>query len=214
MTYWKKLSPAFIALSLLVAAPSAAIAEQTEASALPSPADLLKILPTDHVQGNKDAKVLVIEYGSLSCSHCMRSHGETYPQLKKAYIDSGKIAYVFRNFPFNEPALRGAMIAECAGDRYYTFLGVLFNSQPQWAYTQDFRENLETISKVGGISKEAFETCLDDKALETRIIQQAQLGAEVLKINSTPSFFVNSEQLTGFHSFDSLAKVIEQQLKQ
>lgn len=220
MTYWKKLTPAFLALSLLISAPALSFA-QSDAEAgkpageasLPSPDDLLKILPTDHVQGNKNAKLLVIEYGSLSCSHCMHLHGETYPQLKKAYIDTGKIAYVFRNFPFNEPALRGGMLTECSGDRFYTFLTVLFNAQPQWAYTQEFRENLETIAKVGGIGKEEFETCLNDKALEARLIQQAQLGADVLKVHSTPTLFVGKEQLTGFQSFEALSKVIEQHLK-
>lgn len=217
MTYRKILSPAFIALSLLVSAPMPAMAQaaeqQTETPAVPHPSELLKILPTDHVQGNKDSKVLVVEYGSLSCSHCMRSHAETYPQLKKHYIDTGKIAYVFRNFPFNEPALRGAMLAECAGDRYYTFLTVLFNSQPQWAYTGEFRESLETIAKVGGIGTEAFNACLNDKELEMRIIHQAQQASAVLKVQSTPTIFVGNEQLTGFQSFETLSKAINQQLE-
>lgn len=178
-----------------------------------SAADLLDFLEGDHVLGNENAPVKVIEYASLSCSHCMRSHTQTFPQLKEQYIDTGKIAYIFRHFPFNEPALRGAMLTECSGDRFFSYLKVLFNSQPQWAYDSDFLASLRSIAKVGGMGEEAFDTCMADKELENRLIAGIQWAASGLQVQSTPTIFVNGNKFDGFQSIEQLSAAIDAELK-
>lgn len=189
-------------------APAGAEAEQKK------PADLLGFLEHDRVLGNEEADVRVIEYASLSCSHCMRSHTETFPQLKEHYIDTGKIAYIYRHFPLNEPALRGAMLAECAGDDgFFRYLKVLFNSQPQWAYDANFMDSLRSFAKVGGIGEEAFDRCMADKELEGRLVSGLKWAASGLNVQSTPTVFVNGQKLDGFQSFEKLSNLIDAELK-
>lgn len=179
-----------------------------------APADLLDFLEGDHVIGNPEAPVKVIEYASLSCSHCMRFHTQTYPQLKEQYIDTGKIAFVFRHFPLNEPALRGAMLAECAGDeKFYQYLKVLFHSQPEWAYDADFKESLRSIARIGGLGDEAFDACMANKELEDRIVSGIKWAASGLQVQSTPTVFINNEKQDGFRSIEELAPIIDAELK-
>lgn len=186
-------------------------APETDAAA---PANLLDFLEGDHVLGNPDAPVKVIEYASLSCSHCMRSHTQTFPQLKTEYIDTGKIAYIYRHFPFNEPALRGAMLTECVGeDKFFRYLKVLFDSQPEWAYGSDFLNSLRTIARIGGLGDEAFDACMANKEVEDRLISGIKWAAGSLQVESTPTIFVNGQKLSGFQSFDELSAVIETERK-
>lgn len=185
------------------------------AAGQPSKVDLLDFLETDHILGNEDAAVKVIEYASLSCSHCMRFHTQTFPQLKKDYIDTGKIAFVFRHFPLNEPALRGAMLAECSGDeRFYNYLKVLFDTQPEWAYDADFLNGLRTLAKVGGVGDEAFDACMANKKLEDSLVSGLKHAASELLIQSTPTLFINGEKVEGFRSYEEVSAIIDAELKE
>lgn len=169
---------------------------------------------TDCIIGNIDAKVTIVEYSSLSCPKCSDFHKNTYAQLKKQYIDTGKVRYVYRDFPTNPPALLGALLAHCSGsDRYYTYISTLMDSQPMWAYKNNFKEYLINIGKLGGISEDKINTCFTDKNMEKKILDKAMTGIKVLKINATPTFFINGNKYDGIMPFNDFAKIIEEKLK-
>lgn len=195
------------------AAPAATAAPAEKPA--PTPEEQAKVLapqPTDHILGNPDAPLLVVEYASLSCTHCAHFHGETFPQLKEKYIDTNKIAFIFRHFPLNEPALRGAILAECSGDKFYTFLKVMFQSQDKWAFSQDFLKSLHTLANVGGLGSEKFDQCLADKKLESSIVLGLQSAADTLQVHSTPTLFIGSDRIDGFRNFEELTKLIDAKL--
>lgn len=176
-------------------------------------ADLLQPLKTDHIIGHPDAPVLIIEYASLSCSHCANFHNDTYPALKEKYIDTGKVLFIFRHYPLNEPALRGAMLTECAdNDQFFSFLKALFKSQTKWAYSADHQDVLRTLANVGGMSADRFDTCMADEQLKNRIITQLKWAADELQVSSTPTLFINGEMVQGSRNIEALSKIIDAEL--
>lgn len=170
-------------------------------------------LPSDITMGSLDAKVVMIEYSSLSCPHCAHFQKEILPDIKKNYIDTGKVLFIHRDFPLDEPALRAAILAHCAGnDRYYTFIKVLFDKQESWAYQKNFLEILSNIAKLGGISGEKFDSCMKDKALEDAIVETKLTAANTMEITSTPSFFINSKKYSGASNYSTFAKILDEAL--
>lgn len=198
----------------------AAAAPQENATAekveIPQPSgDLMGILEGDHVLGNPEAPIRVIEYASLSCTHCASFHTETFPLLEEKYIKTGKITFIFRHFPFNEPALRGAVLAECAGEeKFWTYLKVMFKSQEKWAFSENFLNDLRTLANVGGLGAEKFDACLKDKKMEERIVAGVTWAADRLKVQSTPTLFVADEMVQGFRNIDALSAIIDKKLKE
>ena len=171
---------------------------------------LLTVGPDDMVLGSADAPVTIFEYASLTCPHCANFALQTLPQLRKAYIDSGKVKLVFRDFPLDTWALKAAMLAHCAGpDRYFGFIEVLFNNQPQWAHAEDPGAALAGIAKVGGIGKEEFDRCMSDDALKDRVSKTRFDAEKALTIESTPTFFVGGERLVGSQPFEAFQAAIE-----
>jgi protein-disulfide isomerase len=171
-------------------------AEATQASTLVSQAPLAD----DFVQGKDSAPVTVIEYASLSCPRCAGFHHTVYPDFLKNYIETGKAKYILRPFPFNDPALKGALLATCAGadggaEAYYTFNRVLFDSQKRWAFDVNYMKALETFASVGGMSKERFERCMSDTDAEKRILTSRKLAEDELGVNQTPYFIVGGKPL-------------------
>ncbi|MCH2546136.1 MAG: DsbA family protein [Alphaproteobacteria bacterium] len=172
--------------------------------------DMLEFQPGDHILGNKDAAVRIIEYASLTCPHCRAYHMETFPLIKEHYIDTGKVAFVYRHFPFNPPALHGAALAECAGDeQFFKYINVLMKTQDKWAFSSDYMDSLRNIAAVGGMSSEAFDACMDDTAKQDAIAQDMAVSAKQLTINSTPTTFVNGEKFNGFQEFETLKQYID-----
>lgn len=167
--------------------------------------------PTDIILGDSNALVTVVEYNSLSCTHCAHFHADVLPALQKQFITTGKVKLVLRHFPLNEPALKAAEIVECAGlnglDRA-NFMKVFFNLQQQWAFGESFTQDLKQIALVGGIDSAAFDSCMGDKTLETRILQGRKDAGDVLGVNSTPSFFINGARYTGAPSVEGLSQAI------
>lgn len=203
-----------VALAGLVATPAFAAAGQSTPATetTEKKVDLLKVIEGDRTLGNPDAPVTIIEYASLSCPHCASFHKDTFPLIQKEYIDTGKVFFIFRHFPFNEPALRGAQVTECSGDKYFTFLKALFSSQEQWAFGKDPVEGLRTIAGVGGMSSKDFDACIADKALEDRLISGVNWAARDLGVSSTPTLFINGEKIESARPFDFLAPKIDRYL--
>ena len=158
--------------------------------------------------GPETAKVTVIEYASASCPHCANFHVTTFKDLKKEYIDTGKIRFVFREFPLNDAAFAAFMVARCAPkDKYFPLLDMFFEQQDQWM--QAPRDGLEKIAQLAGFTKESFEACLKNEAVAKGIMAVRDTADKDFGVNSTPTFFVNGELLKGETSIEEFRKVID-----
>src|SRR5439155_14274061 len=128
---------------------------------------VLQISKDDRVLGNPDAPITIVEYASMTCSHCAHFANEVLPEIKKEWIDTGKAKLVLRDFPLDEPALRAAMVARCAPpDKFYPLADTFFSQQEQWVTARDYRAALEELAKLAGIGDKQFKTCIEEKKLE------------------------------------------------
>lgn len=180
-------------------------------------AKILQPKPTDLIIGDPNAIVTIVEYASLSCTHCAHFYGTVFPTLKSEYITPGKVKFVFRHFPLNEPAMVAAQLVECSGTdslKREQFVKTLFDLQNQWAFDQSFLQHLKQIVAVGGMDAAAVESCVNNKAIETRILTQRQQGESVLHVNATPTFFVNGRALEGSHDLAAFRQAIAEAMAQ
>jgi len=169
----------------------------------------LQITKDDRVLGNPNAPITIVEYASMTCPHCAHFANDVLPEIKKEWIDTGKVKLVLRDFPLDEPALRAAMIARCAPpERYYAFTDTFFASQEKWAATKEYRDALARLAKFGGMGKDEFDACLKNTALENRIVEQRLVASKELDVNSTPTFFVNGSKFTGAPTTEEFNKVL------
>lgn len=167
----------------------------------------------DVVQGPPDAKVTIIEYASMTCSHCAAFHKQTYPVLKERYIDTGKVRYILREFPLDPLATAGFMLARCDGNnKYYPIVDLLFSRQSTWAYADKPLDALRQMMRQAGFSQEKFDACLKDQKLYDAVNAVKNRGMETFKVDSTPTFFINGERYPGNMSIDELEKIIKPML--
>ncbi|HCR85486.1 MAG TPA: hypothetical protein DIV86_02295 [Alphaproteobacteria bacterium] len=174
--------------------------------------ELLTHTPDDKFLGNFDAPVTIIEYASLSCPHCAKFHNEILPQVKKELIETGKVKFIFRNFPLNKAAIKGAILVECSGkEQYYSILGKLYGKQQYWAFNEaEIDSKLKEIASEENISAERFANCMANKELENNIVLKSHAAASKLGINSTPAFFINGKKVEHMHSFDEVKKAVDE----
>jgi len=152
----------------------------------------------DMVEGKADAPVTMIEYASLGCPHCANFHFNTYPQIKKNYVDTGKVKMIFRDFPLGTPALAASMIARCAGSqRYFGMVEIFFRSQKQWGSAENPLEALKKTARFGGMSGQDVDACLQNQALLTHIRDKAADGQKKYDVNATPSFVIDGKTISG-----------------
>ena len=165
----------------------------------------------DLTMGSDTAPVTIIEYASLTCPHCAAFATETFPKLKTAYIDTGKVRFIFREFPLDDLAMAGAMLARCAGKtdkaRAFALNELLFEKQRDWVVQRPV-EPLKNLIKQVGLGEKDFEACLQDTAMVDAIRQSAEKGSK-LGVNSTPSFFVNGTLQKGAMSFEEFDKLLK-----
>jgi protein-disulfide isomerase len=157
--------------------------------------------------GPDTAKVTVIEYASATCPHCAAFHNETFGALKKEYIDTGKIKYVFREFPHQDAALAAFMLARCAPkDKYFPLIDVFFNTQPEW--TQNPLAGLNKIAQQAGFTKESFDACMKNEAVAKEILA-VRTKAEGFGVTGIPTFFVNGERYEGETTIEAFRAKID-----
>jgi protein-disulfide isomerase len=170
----------------------------------------------DMALGPADAKVTITEFASMTCPHCAAFNAEVFPKLKSEYVDSGKIHYIFREFPLDVKALAGSMLARCIAKddsgKYFAVVDLLFRQQNDWV-VKNTTDTLTRIGKQAGFSQQQVEDCLKDQALMDKISADQKYAGEVLKVNSTPTFFVNGEMIKGEASFEEFDKKIQSFLK-
>ena len=188
----------------------------TEAMAQ-SAADVAKpVSLPDMAIGPADAKVTVTEFASMTCPHCAAFNEQVFPKIKSEYIDTGKIRYIFREFPLDIKAAAGSMLARCIAKddagKYFAVIDMLFKQQNDWVM-KNTTETLTRIGKQAGLSQQQVETCLKDQTLLDKIVADQKYASEVLKVDSTPTFFLNGEKIKGETSFEEFDKRIKALLK-
>lgn len=168
----------------------------------------------DFVIGNPDAQAVIIEYASLTCPHCARFHAETLPRIKAQYIDTGLVKFIYRDFPLDRVALQAAQVARCMpAERYFGFLDVLFRQQDQWAAGRDagtMVDRIKQLAAIAGMPRERATACVDDQALQLKIIGAAQTGERDYKINATPTLVINGKRHTGSVAFEEVDRVLRE----
>jgi protein-disulfide isomerase len=164
----------------------------------------------DHVLGKADAPITIIEYASLTCPHCAEFDKEILPELKTKYIETGKAKLVFRDYPLDQWAMRASVLARCApSDRYFGFLDVLFQNQLTWATAKDPMAALERIGKLGGVSSEKFNACMNDRAMQDAVLAQSLAGQKEFDIQGTPTLIVNGKKIENPRTFADLDKILK-----
>jgi protein-disulfide isomerase len=170
----------------------------------------------DMALGPANASVTITEYASMTCPHCATFAKEVFPKIKSEYIDTGKVRYVFREFPLDIKAAAGSMLARCIAKddsgKYFAVIDMLFRQQNDWA-SKNTAETLGRIGKQAGLSQQAVEDCLKDQALLDKIAADQKYASEVLKVDSTPTFFINGDKIKGETSFEEFDKRIKSLLK-
>ena len=182
-----------------------------------SAADVAKpVSLPDMALGPANAPVTITEFASMTCPHCAAFNADVFPKIKSTYIDTGKIRYIFREFPLDIKAAAGSMLARCIAKddagKYFAVIDMLFKQQGDWVM-KNTTETLTRIGKQAGLSQEQVEACLKDQALLDKIAADQKYAVDVLKVNSTPTFFINGEVIKGEASFDEFDKKIKSLLK-
>ena len=162
----------------------------------------------DVIMGKPDAKATIIEYASMTCSHCATFHMNTWPALKAKYIDTGKARFILREFPLDPLAAGGFMLARCSGDRREAMVDLLFKEQRNWAFSEKPVDALTALAKQAGFTQESFEKCLTDQSLLDGVLAVKNQGQNEFKVDSTPTFFINGNKYTGAMSIDEFDKIL------
>ena len=173
-------------------------------AATPDKTALLGVLANDHVLGDPKAAVTVIEYASFTCPHCAHFHTQILPEIKKKWIDTGKVKLIYRDFPLDQVAAKAAQIAECAGnDRYFGVIDLIFRGQPQWATSQDPITELAKPLRIAGLGENEIKACLANDAKANEVIADYR-GGETVGVNATPTLFIDGKLYQGARSVDEL----------
>ena len=161
--------------------------------------------------GEENAPVTIVEYASATCGHCAHFHEATWPELKKRYVDTGKVRFVLREFPFDPRATAAFMLARCSGDNYYPLVDVLFKTQRNWAGApgDEFLSTLYNTVKIAGFSQEDFNACLRDQELLDNVNAVRTRAAEEFGIEATPTFLINGKKYAGAMPIEQFAAIID-----
>ena len=166
--------------------------------------------------GNDDAPITVIEYRSLTCSHCAEFSKVTFPELKEKYIDTGKIKFELRPFALNATDLNAFRLLHCSSeDDFLNLEKLLFEDQQKWIVSSSVDENTEALGNYGllfGITKDQYNSCLEDESITDFIITMRMEGSKKYNITSTPSFVINDETYGGFRNFKDFEKILEKSM--
>ena len=177
----------------------------------------LEISEDEFVIGDKDAPITIIEYASMSCSHCASFHNNTLPDIKKEYIDTGKVRMVFRDYPFNYPALLGSMMMRCIeSDVRYDYMNALYQLQNTWVNKDPkiSKKELYKIMQSGGMTKNEFNECYSNLDNENLILEGVMAAQKDFNIKSTPSFIVNGNLVEGNKNIKEFRQIIDKILSE
>ena len=167
------------------------------------------------VLGKEDAPITVVEYASMTCSHCAHFHTKVFPTVKEKYIDTGKVRFIMREFPLDKLAVAASMLARCAGgDKTFPLISALFAKQDEWAFVRGNPvPELFKFAKQAGFTQESFDKCLTDQKLMDDIVKIRSRAADSFGVGSTPTFFINGKRMTGAPTIEEFDKAFSALLK-
>ena len=201
------------ALILIGNAPAIAQNKGVEPPAYNGTVADLKLSDKDYTIGPADAAVVLIEYASLTCPHCAQFHTNVLPDIKKEFVNTGKVRYIYRDFPLDRLALGAAMVARCAGrDSFFGFIDTFYAVQGQWALASNPILALGNLAKLGGMSKVKFDACLEDVATQNGILKQRLEASNEFKVQETPTVFVNGERYSGGMTLEQMRTLLNRKI--
>ena len=163
------------------------------------------------ISGNQNAKITIIAYESLTCSHCANFHKDIYPQLKKEYIDTGLAKIEFRHFPLDIAAFNASKVSQCKDDQGLEILKSLYSNQQAWVKgntAEEINVNLKNFLEKEGF-KVDFEKCVNDKEIEDFVLNDRIEGAKKFKVNATPTIIINNKKFEKTLNYKNLKKSLE-----
>ena len=198
----------FLALSL-----NAPIQAESKKSAAQKNLPAINDILADRVLGQKNAAITIIEYASMTCPHCAEFHAGPFQTLKKEYIETGKVKFIYRDYPLDRLALAAAMMARCAPkERYYPIIEIIYRTQENWAKQADPTAALSQIGLLSGISKDAYDNCLRNKEIYEGVMKIRNEGREKFNIQSTPTILMNEKKINGNITSKNLRLTLDAQL--
>nr|WP_017959317.1 DsbA family protein [Rhizobium leguminosarum] len=182
-------------------------------------AEVLKpgVLP-EMALGKADAPVKIVEYMSMTCPHCAHFHNTVFDTIKQKYVDSGKVQFIIREFPFDPRAAAAFMLARCNSsnpeqlstpEHYFPMVSMLFKQQQVWAAADDGRAALLQMSKLAGFTEDSFTKCLTNQKLLDEVNATRERGSKDFGVNATPTFLINGKRYSGDMPVDTLSKLID-----
>jgi protein-disulfide isomerase len=207
MTMTKLLASGILALTLALGLGGAATAQET---APETPVEI-----KDFTLGSPDAPVKITEYASFTCSHCAAFHATTFKPLKAEYIDTGKVEFTLREVYFDRYGLWAAMMARCGGDmRYFGITDILFETQQEWAGSEDPNVVVENIKKIGrtaGMDDATLDACMKDGAMAEALVARFEENMKADGVEGTPTLFINGTKHANM-DYAALKSLIEAEL--
>lgn len=206
-------------LYVLISSPAQPVAKTIESSAELTSNEIavdIEAALAERIMGSPDALITIEEFASLTCGHCATFHEDTFAKIKEAYIDTGKVRFIFTDYPLNSPALDASIVARCLPEkRYFKFIKFLFGTQKDWAYTESYRKSLKQNAKLLGGTEETLEACMNNEELRQGLVTRMQKAAEDHDIKSTPSFIINGgDVMRGAQNFAAFQKIIDKLLEE
>lgn len=176
--------------------------------------EILKLKDDDIIFGKKDAPVTIVEYASLSCTHCAYFHNNVFNKIKEKFIDTGKVFLIFRNFPLDQTSFKAAIASKCIKDSKSTkkFIKLLFKNQESWYTKKNFEDIIANMALISGTNRKDFKKCISNKSLEDHVLEIRKEAAITLEVKATPTFFINEEMYRGSKSFKEMEKIINKNL--
>ncbi|OYW68346.1 MAG: disulfide bond formation protein DsbA [Bosea sp. 12-68-7] len=167
-------------------------------------------LPEERVIGRQDAPVTVIEFHSLTCGNCANFHTQHFPRIKVAYVDTGLVRFVMRDFPLDRVALDAAAMVHCAGpERYEALISVLYTNKEAWAHSPDARSWLRRTGGVAGLSAARMEACWTDRGFTDPIVRSRLEATREFNVQATPTFVIGGRVHPGVLSFERFAQLVQ-----
>jgi protein-disulfide isomerase len=177
--------------------------------------DLMAAGPLPDMElGKPDAPVTMIEYASMTCPHCAHFNEATFPELKKRLIETGKVRFIFREFPLDPLAAAASALARCAPkENYFPMVETLFETQRDWIPVQNRVDKLREIAKQAGIKQDDFEACLKNDKITKGIEDTRERASSKFGVQSTPTFFINGKKFSGVMSIEDVEREVAPYLK-
>lgn len=182
----------------------------------------ITVKPNDIIRGNPNAKVTLLEYASMTCPHCSRWDKEVLPKIIETYVNTGKVRYIFREYPLDGAARMAAALARCqSGDGFYSFIDLLFRNQDQWIKDsngdgqiskEDIDANLVQIARVAGMSEEQARTCMNDPKNLAIVDENTQQAQALYNVSGTPTFILGGKIRSAEWMWEDIDKAIKEEL--